>query len=205
MKKGIIFLLGLAAIVILGLLIAAQFFTGDTISAERSINVNAPPLSTYMQVADVRNWKKWSPWLEMDPELDMKFSEMPVGKGAYYTWTSDHENLGDGKLTITDVHRNKTVETFVQMGDSEGNGVWDFTQNGKGSIVTWKFSYEPKNFTERIMGLFFNRMMGPSLENGLERLKDIAEKTPPPGFDVRSNLQERMQEVRDSLNMTRKK
>lgn len=199
MKRALIWIIGILTILTAVLIVCAYAFTGDRISAEKSLYVQAPPSVTYNHVANLRSWEKWSPWAKMDPNMKIEYQNGGQGKGASYSFDSELKNLGNGKLTITDTHKNKTVKTFVIMNDNEGIGTWDFTQKGKGSIVTWNFSFEPQNLFERVMGLFFERMMGPNLEKGLENLKVVAEKTPPPGYDVGASLQKRMQQVRDSI------
>lgn len=196
MKKIFFGILGLIALLIVGLFIAAFAFVGEEVTAKRSLYMNSPPPVTYSHVENLKSWEAWSPWKKMDPNMKMEYQNGGVGKGASYTFQSEKENLGNGKLTITDVHKNKSVSTFVEMNGNEGNGYWDFTQKDKGSVVTWSFSYKPKNIMEKIMGLFFDKMMGPSLEDGLAGLKTISEKTPPAGFDIRSSLEQKMQEVK---------
>jgi len=203
MKKGLLWIVSILALITVVLIISAYAFTGEKISAERTIYVDAPPSATYSHVENLKSWERWSPWYKMDPNMKMAYQNGGVGKGASYTFDSEKENLGSGKLTITDVHKNKAIETFVEMNGNQGYGSWDFSQKDRGTQVTWKFSFEPQSLSEKIMGLFFNRMMGPSLEDGLKGLKNVAETVPPPGFDARASLEKKMQELRDSISNAR--
>jgi len=205
MKRILIWIIAVLAFIVAALVISAYAFVGDRVSAERSLYMNVPPAATYARVVNLKSWESWSPWMKMDPDMKIAYQNGGIGKGASYTFDSEMENLGSGKLTITDVHKNKAIQTFVEMNGNEGVGSWDFSQKDKGSIVTWNFSFKPKNLSERVMALFFNRMMGPSLEDGLEGLKKIAESAPPTGFDVRASLQQKMQQVKDSINRSRSK
>jgi len=204
MKKAIIGILVIVLLAMLSLVLASFIVIGDKVSATRSIYINAPPQSTYEHVANLRSWEKWSPWSKMDPDMKVEYQNGGVGEGASYTFKSEMKNLGSGKLTITDVHKNKSISTLVEMNENSGEGYWDFSQKDKGTNATWTFSYEPKNIVERVMGLFFNSMMGLSLEDGLEGLKEYSEKAPPPSFNVQSSLKKKMQEVRDSILNARK-
>ena len=41
----------------------------DTFRVERSTAMSAPTLSPFSQVNDFHNWKSWSPYVELNPEV----------------------------------------------------------------------------------------------------------------------------------------
>jgi len=42
----------------------------DTYTVERSVTVDAPQAKIYEHLADFHNWRAWSPWEDVDPELE---------------------------------------------------------------------------------------------------------------------------------------
>ena len=144
---------------------------------ERSIMIDAPMVNVYNQVNDLRNWENWSPWLKMDPLMEMSYSNPPMGKGAYYHWESEHKYLGKGKMTIADAILNKKIVTVMEFGSGdEGSAYFTFAEK-KGDIeVTWTMEEELGNnpFT-KYGALFMKGAMKKQFSEGLRGLKSTCE------------------------------
>ena len=56
----------------------------DTFTVTRSIDVDAPASQIYPHLVDFHNWAAWSPWEELDPNMDKEFSGADRGVGAVY-------------------------------------------------------------------------------------------------------------------------
>ncbi len=169
------FLLGLA-IVLLAMLVIA-FFLPRQVHVERKGTINAPPKVVFNQVNNLHTWEKWAVWNQMDPDMQVEFEHTGIGKGAAYTWESENPNLGSGKLTITESVPYDSIATkmnFMEEGISTGYFLFE-EKNGQ-TEITWAFDTDlGNNPVARWMGLFFESMIGPDFEQGIENLKIVAE------------------------------
>jgi uncharacterized membrane protein len=97
-------LLGVVAVIIIfSVLVMRQ---PDSYRVERSIGIEAPAERVYAHIADLKQWPAWSPWAQRDPNMEMEFSEVTTGVGAWSAWDSESE--GRGRQTISEA-----VETAV--------------------------------------------------------------------------------------------
>lgn len=144
---------------------------------ERSERVQAPLEVTFAQVNELRNWEQWSPWSAADPSMQVTYGVTTVGAGAEYTWTG--EQSGEGTLSIAaSIHgeRIDTIMDFGQMGSAKG--YWSFSYQAGVTSVTWGLIGENPGVMGSWLSLMMDSMVGPQFENGLRRLKQVAESTP---------------------------
>ncbi len=73
----------------------------ETYTVQRSATIDAPPARVYDQIVDFHNWTNWSPWEDLDPELQRTYSGAFAGTGAVYRW-SGNRKAGQGRMEITD-------------------------------------------------------------------------------------------------------
>ncbi|HCQ30067.1 MAG TPA: hypothetical protein DIU39_07260, partial [Flavobacteriales bacterium] len=85
------------------LLIVASFFLPSKVKVERTKLIDAIPSIVYNYVIDLKKWKYWSPWHQLDTTQynnPNNYSVNTIGTGAKYCWDSQNENVGKGCLTI---------------------------------------------------------------------------------------------------------
>lgn len=150
----------------------------DTFTVERSALIDAPPARVYEQIADFRNWRSWSPWEDVDPDLQRSYSGADAGTGAVYAW-SGNRKAGQGRMEITEATEPSLVEidlVFEKPWKAHNTTVFAIESDGAGSRVRWTLT-GPKTFMTKVMGLFksMDSMLGPDFEKGLARLKSTAE------------------------------
>lgn len=150
----------------------------DTFTVERSAHIDAPPARVYEQIADFRNWRSWSPWEDVDPDLQRSYSGADAGTGAVYAW-SGNRKAGQGRMEITEATEPSLVEidlVFEKPWKAHNTTVFTIESDGAGSRVTWTLT-GPKTFMTKVMGLVksMDSMLGPDFEKGLARLKSTAE------------------------------
>jgi hypothetical protein len=149
-------------------------------SVERSITVNAPSHRVHGLVDDFHNWTSWSPWEDLDPDLQRSYSGADQGAGARYEW-SGNRKAGQGSMQIT----GSTPEgidialEFLKPFKSTSMTRFAFEPSGSGTEVRWQMTGEQKG----LMGLFgkfvsMEKLIGPDFEKGLARLKAVAEESP---------------------------
>jgi len=150
----------------------------DTYTVERAATIEAPPSRVYEHIADFHNWTRWSPWEDLDPDLQRTYSGASSGIGAAYAW-SGNRKAGQGRMEIVEATEPSTVRIDLQFEKpfkARNDSVFTIEQSGTGSRVTWSLTGR-KTLMTRVMGLFtsMDKMIGPDFEKGLARLKTTAE------------------------------
>lgn len=169
--------IGLLLVALLILLTLVSFFLPPRYEVERSIVIKAPVADIFQQVNDFKNWEKWSPWMEVDPNLALTYGHTHKGKGAVMRWTSTKFDAGEQRIMRT--YPNDSLITNLSFDSGiQGKGKWTFkaldTQTTK---VDWINSGRlGNNPVMKYVGLTFDRRMGDDYAKGLEQLKAICEQ-----------------------------
>lgn len=173
--------IGLA--VFLGLVMITGLFLPGKLSVERSVEIQAPVDTVFDLVGNMQNWYKWSPWHQIDPKMKVEYFGNNMEKGSGYKWFSEHENVGNGTLTITSINPNKQIDTEMDFGGNGGGKASFFFDNKpESSKVTWTLDTDMKEgpWFMKIAGGYFKLMFKGVMENdydkGLANLKAAAEK-----------------------------
>ncbi len=85
-------------VVVAGVLIIAAT-KPNTFRLERSASINAPPARVYALIDDFKQWRSWSPWEKLDPDLKRTYSGAASGLGAVYAWEGNNK-VGQGRMEI---------------------------------------------------------------------------------------------------------
>ena len=167
------------AIIILGILGYAAF-QPDAFRVERTVLIKAPPEKIYPFINDFRQWTKWSPWENIDPDLKRTYRGTDSGKGAIYEWKGN-DTVGTGRMEIIDpVSPTKIVIDLTFLKPMEARNVAEFTLQPMGldgTSVTWAM-YGQNNYMAKLIQVFFNmdKLVGGDFAKGLSALKAVAEK-----------------------------
>jgi Polyketide cyclase / dehydrase and lipid transport len=150
----------------------------DHYLVERAITVSAPASSVYSRLADFRQWRAWSPWEGLDPDLRRTYSGADSGKGAVYEWAGNRK-AGEGRMEITDAAEGSRLQIaldFLKPFKSSSITTFTLADHGDETTVTWTMT-GAKTFTTRVMGIFksMDAMVGPDFEKGLAQLKVVSE------------------------------
>ncbi len=146
---------------------------GDTFTVERSATVGAPPEQVYAAISDFHRWPSWSPWEDLDPDLQRTYSGAEQGVGAVYEWKGNRK-AGEGRMEITEAEPSQRVTLaldFLKPFKSSNTTTFTLTPAGGGTKVDWTM-VGPKTFFTKIMGIFksMDAMVGPDFEKGLRQL-----------------------------------
>lgn len=152
----------------------------DTYKVVRSTTIDAPPARVYTEIADFHRWAAWSPWEDLDPQLQRTYSGEAAGRGAVYAW-SGNRRAGQGRMEIVQATAPSTIRIDLHFEKPfKARSDTDFTiePSGLGSRVVWSMTGKLTLMT-RIMGIFksMDALVGPDFERGLARLKATAETT----------------------------
>ena len=150
----------------------------DTYTVERTTTIDAPADKVYAQIVDFHNWRNWSPWDDIDPDLQRSYSGPDSGVGAGYSW-SGNRKAGEGTMEITHAVEPSSVQIaleFVKPFKSSSTTSFNLEPKGEGTEVTWTMT-GPMTMMTRVMGIFksMDKMVGPDFEKGLAQLQGATE------------------------------
>jgi hypothetical protein len=170
---------GIWAGIALAALIVFSFFLPTTVKVSRSIEVHAPLDRVFDQVADLRNWEKWSPWKRQDPTMIMTFSNPPVGQNAFYKWETEDKRMGNGTLTLTKVTNMEEIITTIDMEKyGKATAAFRFEHKGDAIKVTWSMEDRVGSMPwSRYMGLYMKKALKDQYDEGLKGIKFYTEKS----------------------------
>lgn len=177
--RSCLLVLGILFVVIVGGSYAVVATSSGDVYVERSILVDAPPEIVFGEVDDMRRWERWSPWTEMDPDMEFMYMAIPRGKYAGYTWKSDDDQVGSGMLMVTLSEPNQRVITDWTMNRKgrqplKAVGDFKFIEADGGTKVIWIFRSQVQGI-EKLFGAVMAYSLGSTFDRGLERLKEVSE------------------------------
>lgn len=166
-------LLGVLAALILVFGIA--LLLPSSYKVERSQTIKAPKAEVFQLVGDLKNWKKWSPWQEQMPDMEITYGPVTDAKGGWYSWK--HES-GNGKMVITAYRPTDSVAFNLQFeGMAPADITFLFEEQESGTRVSWKMSGDlGGNPLSNYVAAMMDQMVGSDFEEGLRNLKEKAEK-----------------------------
>ena len=165
-------------VVIIGLVMIVSIFLPGKVVISRTRVMQAPKEAVFEKINVLQKWPKWMTWAKLDPNAVYTYSADPaMGKGAWYTWKGN-KDMGEGKMTITEVYGTDSINMDLQFADYPPNPVqFKLFEKEKGTEVVWNMTMEFP-FYMRIMGLFMDGMMAADFEGGLEGIEKLAISEP---------------------------
>lgn len=178
MKKIVLGVLGLFALLIVGL-VAAASFQPDVTHVERSQVIRASPSALMPQLTDMKQWVQWSPWEKIDPDVKWTFSDPAAGKGAWYEWQGNEE-VGKGKMEVAEVTDDSVRYGlhFIEPFESEADVTISLAPHAEGTEVLWAMDSRNTFFSKMFMVFMdFDAMLGADFEKGLQNLANRVESS----------------------------
>jgi hypothetical protein len=166
------------------LVIVVAMFLPRQYTVSRSVVIDAPLERVHELCSDLERWPSWTPWFRADPGMEITLGGITRGEGAHQSWRSKD---GAGELTFTrcdpewgvafDLH-------FVNRGEDAVSTI-RYDRTGGRTAVTWDMTGDTGwNPIARFMGIVMDPLFGPMFEDGLERLKLVAEGRAPGALDL---------------------
>jgi hypothetical protein len=150
---------------------------GTPFEVTRSTTIQADPARVHGLINDFREWTAWSPWEDLDPDLQRTYSDPSYGVGAHYAWKGNRK-AGEGSMEIAGSAPDRIdIElAFLKPFRNTQQVEFVLTPAGGGTDVTWRMSGQH----EGMMRLFskvmsMDKLIGKDFEKGLARLKAAAE------------------------------
>lgn len=169
----------IAIVVIIAAVLAYAATKPSEMHVERSAVINAPAPKVFALINDFREWPKWSPWEDIDPQMKKTLSGSASGPGAVYEWQGNSD-VGKGRMEITGASEPSSVTIkldFLEPYEGHDITVFTLTPTGDQTNVRWTMD-GPSPYVMKVMSVFMNmdKMIGGDFEKGLGRLKAAAEK-----------------------------
>lgn len=167
-------------VVLVAIAVVVGLLLPSSSHVERSTTISAPQATVFALVNGFASFNQWSPWYERDPDATYTYQGPDFGVGAKLTWASDNPEVGSGSQTISKSEPFELVESSLDFGP-QGTAVafFRFEPSADGTRVTWGFDTDHGfSIIRRYMGLMFDKWVGPDYEQGLARLKVLAESLP---------------------------
>ena len=166
----------LAVLLVVFLVVASR--QPDTFRVERAAMVAAPPAKVFAEVDDLHNWRNWSPWQEVDPNMTQTYTGPQSGAGASMAW-SGNSKAGRGRMTVVESHPTDLVRIrleFIKPFASTSESEFTFSPGGDQTVVTWVMTGQ-NNLMFKAMHMVMNmdKILGGDFERGLAKLKTVSE------------------------------
>lgn len=147
-------------------------------TVSRSTMIAAPSARIHALINDFREWVPWSPWEELDPEMERTYTGPDSGVGSRYAW-SGNKKAGQGSMEITSSSPS-SIEVdlaFLRPVESDSRVTFTLQPDGDATKVTWRMDGEWTGLMS-ILGRVtpMDKMLGKDFEKGLGKLKGLAER-----------------------------
>ncbi|MEU1549939.1 SRPBCC family protein [Nocardia sp. NPDC005745] len=142
----------------------------------RSAVVTAEPARVHRLINDFHKWVEWSPWEDLDPQLQRSYSGADSGVGARYAW-SGNRKAGAGSMEIIgSADREIGVRLdFLKPMKATNMVTFILEPVETGTEVTWRMTGRQTGLMG-VIGRFIpmDKFVGRDFEKGLARLQQAA-------------------------------
>ena len=132
-----------AAVVAVGVLVAFAATRPPVFEVRRTALIKAPPEKIFALIDDLRGWRAWSPYENLDPGMARDYSGPESGPGAAYAWRSDGR-AGVGRMAIVEAEAPRRIVIaldFVKPMRASDMAEFRLQPEGEGATrVTWSMS-----------------------------------------------------------------
>lgn len=145
----------------------------------RSTDIAAPPERIHPLLDDFREWVAWSPWEDLDPDLERTYLGPEAGVGARYEW-SGNKKAGKGTMEIirSTPERIEIALAFLKPFPATSTVVFTLRPTAGGTEVTWNTRGEQGGIWGKLLKVVpMDKLLGKDMEKGLARLTAVAEAT----------------------------
>jgi hypothetical protein len=170
-------ILGLFILAIVALFLIIPLFLANSYSVEKSIEIKAEKAIVQDYMKHFSNFDNWSPWSEMDPDMEIEITGVDGTVGAEYYWKGN-DDVGEGKMQIAKITDNeiKIDLTFIEPFEAKSPTVYKFSDSENGTTVSWYMEGE-MSYPWNVFMIFMDmeEAIGKDFDHGLKRLKSAIE------------------------------
>jgi uncharacterized protein YndB with AHSA1/START domain len=171
LKKSLIaFSLLFAVVFVVGFALPSEF------KVERSISINGDAKQVYRYLADLREWRKWGLWFQLDPDMRVVYSGPEQAVGMRSAWESESQGSGEMELIALDPNRRIIYTLYFPEFDMKSTGELIITQQRDQIQLRWmNYGNIQGGPLNNYFALVMDSMIGPDFEAGLSNLKQLVE------------------------------
>jgi hypothetical protein len=150
---------------------------------QRSVLIEAPDVFVLAEIMDFREWSKWFPREQLDPEMKRVFSGTDAQPGATYFW-SGNARVGSGRVSMISSSAEKVeIEVGVDKPiDSLSDVVFTLAADGNETLLICEISGEKDTSGQAVTLLGSSpESIRTELAQALANVKAIAEAAVPRG------------------------
>jgi len=141
---------------------------------ERSIVIEKPIKEVRDSLKNFKAWPKWSPWIVMEPDATVTYSDRQGQVGASYGWSG--VLIGAGGMELMEVHDDelKMQLTLMKPFKSQADVGFRLSSEGESTHVTWYMDGSLPFFMFWMTGKM-KAYIGMDYSRGLSMLKEYLE------------------------------
>ncbi|MET9025312.1 SRPBCC family protein [Nocardia sp. NPDC004168] len=140
----------------------------------RSAVITADPARVHGLINDFHKWVEWSPWEDLDPQLQRSYSGAESGVGARYAW-SGNRKAGAGSMEIVGSAEREIGVRLEFMKPMKATNMVTFILDPveTGTEVTWRMTGRQTGLMAVIGKLIpMDKFVGRDFEKGLARMQE---------------------------------
>ena len=141
---------------------------------ERSIVINKPIKEVRNSLKNFKEWPKWSPWIVMEPDATVVYSDRQGQVGANYGWSGILIGAGSMELMSVSDSELKMDLHFVKPFKSQADVSFTLKENTEGTELVWSMDSSLPFFMFWMTGKM-KTFIGMDYERGLLMLKEYLE------------------------------
>lgn len=169
--------IGLIAIAIIVLLFSVGFYLSPEFNVEQSVIIQAETDAIHPYVNDLKQWPKWTPWQELEPDTVIRYGNLTQGVGASQSWQG---RSGSGRLHITASSPSNGIAYDTFFGDNTvpSISVIEYHRHDYGSTrLVWRMHGEvDMPLIGGVFALMVKSMTNDMYRKGLLKLKTLVEQ-----------------------------
>ncbi|MFI6167254.1 SRPBCC family protein [Nocardia sp. NPDC051052] len=144
----------------------------------RQAVISAEPSRIHRLIGNLREWTKWSPWEDVDPQLQRTYTGPEAGIGAKYAWIGNRKAGAGSMEVVASADREIGIQLVFEKPWKATNQVLfelNPTESGATEVV-WRMTGEQQGLMKVLSKVLpTDKIVGKDFEKGLARLKAVAE------------------------------
>lgn len=144
----------------------------------RQAVISAEPSRIHGLIDNLHEWTKWSPWEDLDPQLQRTYTGPEAGIGAKYAWIGNRKAGAGSMEVIASADREIGIQLVFEKPWKATNQVLfelNPTESGATEVV-WRMTGEQQGLMKVLSKILpTDKIVGKDFEKGLARLKAVVE------------------------------
>ncbi|MFD6158527.1 SRPBCC family protein [Nocardia sp. NPDC060256] len=144
----------------------------------RQAVISAEPSRIHGLIDNLHEWTKWSPWEDLDPQLQRTYTGPDAGIGAKYAWVGNRKAGAGSMEVVASADREIGIQlVFEKPWQATNQVLFELNPTESGATeVVWRMSGTQQGLMKVLSKILpTDKIVGKDFEKGLARLKAVAE------------------------------